>query len=116
LEPPPIPLEKAAEVAAALFEGFFAADVPAPALVPVATPSQVDSSPLTLAEAARAVGLAPRSLSKRIIASGGKLIWAQCGRTPGKKPLFERKAFFEWWNSPANISPPRTKRDRKRRR
>lgn len=71
---------------------------------------------VTLDEAAHSVGLTPRSLAKRIIASGGKRAWALCGRLPGKAARFDRARFAEWWASPANRSPARTKADKRKRR
>jgi hypothetical protein len=72
------------------------------------------STPLTpfidLASAATLVGLSKRSLLKRIYASGGKKIWAICGRLPGKAPRFDRLKFCLWWQSGSVRSPVRSKR------
>jgi hypothetical protein len=67
----------------------------------------VDSPLISLAEAAAIVGLTPGSLAKRITASGGRRVYALCGRCPGKLPYFDRAKFLAWFASPANKSPKR---------
>lgn len=92
-------------------DGYLAALLQATEEEPVAVPVQATPSPLpwlTIEEAAQSVGLTVRSLEKRIIASGGAKIWAQCGRNlTSKAAQFDRDKFLAWWASPANKAPRR---------
>jgi len=78
-----------------------------------AEPPALPTDILTLDDAARVAGLTPESLLNRIYASGGKRIWAQCGRLPVKTPLYDREKFLQWLKSPANLSPARDGKRRK---
>jgi hypothetical protein len=92
---------------------------PPESFLPLAPPTPstaADRDWYTLGEAAAVVGLTPRSLANRIHASGGRKVWVQCGRLPGKAPTFEKAKFTAWWKSGANLSPARTRQARKARR
>ncbi|MCE9561174.1 MAG: hypothetical protein K8U57_03880 [Planctomycetes bacterium] len=87
-----------------------------PPKTPKPRPADRPANLIDINEAAMMVGLATGSLRKRITESGGRMIWHRLGRQPGNPPLYKRDKFQEWFESAANVAPPRTKADRKKRK